>query len=78
MVLHYPAEIQKAFPEIDVKWRGEYVALKPLYSIQDNLYSTFYDAIVAKQLYRKFSFYNRFIYIRNLIYLTDGKILYTV
>ncbi len=29
MVLHCPAEIHKAFPEIDVIWRGAYVALKP-------------------------------------------------
>ncbi len=38
------------------------------------LYSAFYDTIVAKQLYRKLSFYNIFIYCRNLIYLTYGKI----
>ncbi len=31
-------------------------------SIQDYLYSAFYETIVAKQLYRKFSFYNT-IYI---------------
>ncbi len=43
-------------------------------SIQDNLYSAFYDIIVAKQLCRKWSFYNRFIYCRNLIYLIYGKI----
>ncbi len=43
-------------------------------SIQDYLYIAFYDTIVAKQLYRKFSFYNRFIYYRNLIYITYGKI----
>ncbi len=30
-------------------------------SIQDYLYSAFYDTIVAKQLYRKLSFCNRFI-----------------
>ncbi len=30
-------------------------------------------SIVAKQLYRKLRFYNRFIYCRNLIYLTYGK-----
>ncbi len=30
-ILHCPAEIHKAFPEIDVVWRGgAYVALKPL------------------------------------------------
>ncbi len=29
MVLHCPAEIHKAFPEIDVVWRGAYVSLKP-------------------------------------------------
>ncbi len=41
----------------------------------------FYDKIVANQLYMKLSFYNRFIYCRNLIYLTYGKmwlILYIV
>ncbi len=38
------------------------------YSIQDYLYSTFYDTFFAKQLYRKLSFYYRFIYCRNLIY----------
>ncbi len=37
-------------------------------SIQDYLYSAFYDTIVAKQLYRKLSFYNISIYCRNLIY----------
>ncbi len=36
--------------------------------------SAFYDTIVAKQLYRKLSFYNRFIYCRNVIYLTYGNI----
>ncbi len=34
VVLHCPAEIHKAFPEIDVVWRGAYVALKPLYTFQ--------------------------------------------
>ncbi len=29
-----PAEIHKAFPEIDVIWRGAYVALKTLYTFQ--------------------------------------------
>ncbi len=43
-------------------------------SIQDYLYSAFHDTIVAKQLYRKFSFYNRCIYCRNLIYLSYGKV----
>ncbi len=50
-------------------------------SIQDYLYSAFYDTIVAKQLYRKLRFYSRFIYCRNVTYLTYGKmwlILYTV
>ncbi len=50
-------------------------------SVQDYVYSAFYDTIVAKQLYRKWSFYNRFIYCRNSIYLTYGKmwlILYIV
>ncbi len=37
-------------------------------SIQVYLYSAFYDTIVAKQLYRKLSFYNIFIHCRNLIY----------
>ncbi len=32
-------------------------------SIQDDLYSAFYDTIIAKQLYRKISFNNIFIYI---------------
>ncbi len=45
-----------------------------LNSIQVYLYSAFYDTIVAKQLYRELSFYNIFIYCRNLIYLTYGKI----
>ncbi len=52
-----------------------------VHSIQDYLYSAFYDTIVAKQLYRKLRFYNIFIYSRNLIYLTYGKtwlIQYTV
>ncbi len=51
------------------------------YSIQDYLYSAFCDTIVAKQFYRKLSFYNRFIYCRNLINVTRGAIwfiLYTV
>ncbi len=43
-------------------------------SIQDYLYSAFHDTIVAKQFYIKLSFYNRFIYCRNLIYLTYDKI----
>ncbi len=43
-------------------------------SIQVYLYSAFYDTIVAKQLYRKLSFYNIFIYCGILIYLTYGKI----
>ncbi len=43
-------------------------------SNQDYLYSAFHETIVAKQLYRKLRFYNRFIYCRNLIYLTYGKI----
>ncbi len=34
VVLHCPAEIHKAFPEIDVIWRGAYAALKPLYTFQ--------------------------------------------
>ncbi len=50
-------------------------------SSQDYLYSAFYNTIVAKELYRKLNFYNRFIYCRNLICLTYGKmclILYTI
>ncbi len=57
---------------------GGYIQLN---SIEDYLYSALYDTIVAKQLYRKLSIYNRFIYCRNLIYLTYGKmwlIVYTV
>ncbi len=42
-------------------------------SIQDYLYSVFHDTLVTK-LYRKLSFYNRFIYCRNLLYLTYGNI----
>ncbi len=42
-------------------------------SIQDYLYSAFHDTIAAKQFYIKLSFYNRFIYCRNLIYLTYDK-----
>ncbi len=38
------------------------------------LYSAFYDTIVAKQLYRKLRFCNRFIYCRNVIHLTYGNI----
>ncbi len=34
VVLHCPAEIHKALPEIDVIWRGAYVAQKPLYTFQ--------------------------------------------
>ncbi len=30
----FASEIHKAFPEIDVIWRGAYVALKPLYTFQ--------------------------------------------
>ncbi len=33
-----------------------------------------YDTIVAKQLYRKLSFYNIFINGRNVLYLTSGNI----
>ncbi len=43
-------------------------------SIQDYLYSAFHDTIIAKQLYRKLSFYKRCIYRINLIYLTYGNI----
>ncbi len=43
-------------------------------SIQDYLYSAFHKTIIAKQLYRKLSFYNKFIYCRNLMYLTYDKI----
>ncbi len=34
VVLHCPAEIHKALPEIYVIWRGAYVAQKPLYTFQ--------------------------------------------
>ncbi len=51
-----------------------YLSVCLFISIQDYLYSAFYDTIVAKQLYRKLSFYNRFIYCRNLIYLTCDTI----
>ncbi len=50
-------------------------------SIQVYLYSAFYDTIIAKQLYRKLSFYSIFIYCRNLIYLNLWQnlvILYVV
>ncbi len=47
---------------------------KTFNSIQVYLYSAFYDTIVAKQLYRKLSFYNMFIYCRNLICLTYDEI----
>ncbi len=43
--------------------------------------SAFHETIIAKQLYRKLRFYNRFIYCKNLIYLTYDKmwiILYIV
>ncbi len=53
-------------------WTNELILMK--YSIQDYLYRAFHETIIAKQLYRKLSFYNRFIYYRNLIYLTYGKI----
>jgi len=39
---------------------------KNINSIQDYLYSEFHETIVAKQLYMKLPFYNRFIYCRNL------------
>ncbi len=57
-----------------VNTQFEKTELALLNSIQDYLYSAFYDTIVAKQLYRKLSFYNRCIYCRNVIYLTYGKI----
>ncbi len=53
-------------------WTNELILMK--YSIQDYLYRAFHETIIVKQLYRKLSFYNRFIYYRNLIYLTYGKI----
>ncbi len=40
---------------------------KIVFSIQEYLYSAFYD---MKQLYRKLSFHNIFIYCRHLTYLT--------
>ncbi len=43
-------------------------------SIQDYLYSAFYNTIISKQLYRKLSFHDIFRYYRNLTYLTYGKI----
>ncbi len=52
----------------------EYEVRRIFNQIQDYLYSTFHETIVAKQLYRKWSVYNRFIYCRNVIYLTYGKI----
>ncbi len=60
---------------------GSFFCVKNIQFNADYLYSVFYDTIVAKQLYRKLSFYNRFIYSRNLIYLTYGNIwliLYTI
>ncbi len=45
------------------------------YSIQDYLYRAFYDTIIVKQLYRKLSLFNRFIYCRNLIHLTYIQII---
>ncbi len=45
------------------------------FSIQVYLYCAFYNAIVAKQLYRKLSFHNIFIYFRNVIYLTYGSMI---
>ncbi len=47
---------------------------KTFNSIQVYLYNAFYDTIVAKQLYRKLSLYNIFIYCRNLICLTYDEI----
>ncbi len=37
------------------------------------MYSAYYDTIIAKQLYSKLSYYNIFIYCRNLIHLTYSK-----
>ena len=34
VVLHFPAEIHKTFPEIDIVWRGTYAALKSVYAFQ--------------------------------------------
>ncbi len=52
-----------------LKFQHHYSSLQ-FNSIQDYLYSAFHDTIVATQLYRKLSFYNRFIYFWNLIYLS--------
>lgn len=46
MVLQFPAEIQKAFPETDVLWKGSYVALKPLCIL---FYKSFYEDFVYIQ-----------------------------
>ncbi len=43
--LHCPAEIHKAFPEIDIIRRGAYVALKPLYTF--SIYSAFQNIQAA-------------------------------
>ncbi len=55
----------------DLKWLHAALLIN---SIQDYFYSAFYDTTVAKQLHRKLSFNNRFIYCRSLIYSTYGKI----
>ncbi len=36
VVLHCPAEIHKALPEIYIIWRGAHAALKPLYTFQQS------------------------------------------
>ncbi len=59
-------------------WTTLKLIFSKINSIQDYLYSAFYDTIVAKQLYRKSSFYNRFIYCRNLIYLTYDNLVNSV
>ncbi len=50
VVLHCPAEILKAFPEIDVIWRGAYVVLKPLYTLHC-IHSAFQNMQAAHTVY---------------------------
>ncbi len=64
IIRHY----RRTFRSVKRKWRFQ----------KYYLYSAFHETIVAKQLYRQLSFYNRFIYCRNLKYFTYGKILLTL
>ncbi len=48
-------------PILDLSQLNRSVIRLKFNSIQDDLYSAFHDTIVAKQLYRKLSFYNRLI-----------------